>query len=412
MKSLDPKKVSLYRHAPGGVWYVDFASLYPHIFSMFNLFNEVQTNFSDEKNSINVDFAHNSGVWHGNKLFQVRGYYDISEHHPLSKDIGEKLKMRFMLKKEDPTNPMIQALKIFLNSLYGAARSSIFEQIHTPNCGWDCCWLGQQIQEYTENRMSDFGFETIAGDTDSIFVIQNDPKGSHEEQEKFVKECLSTIVDEIKENVPFPAETFTIDIEQYLPYVMWPFSKEAIQLDDGTNMKDEKGRLVKELRGKKKNYVYLYHDKHMLKMKIVGLPIKKDNSTIIGPKILKESLEPIFLEKMRCKVSKREMNKIVSEYLAKPGAVADLAREFKVKPLDTYKCNKDGSPSNNIYAQISAGYFNGQAGVVKLIKNKKVGRAGKTAKYCTIEEAEQNNLSIDDLDLTKLQNELKAFVEN
>jgi len=60
---------------------------------------------------------------------------------------------------------MIYALKIFLNSLYGIVRSSIFEQVHTPNAGWDCCWLGQQIHKYTEQRMTDFGFETIYGDS-------------------------------------------------------------------------------------------------------------------------------------------------------------------------------------------------------------------------------------------------------
>jgi hypothetical protein len=77
------------------------------------------------------------------------------------------------------------------------------------------------IQEYTEKRMSDFGFETIAGDTDSIFVVWKGkdalcppPKENDAfSEQKFVKACLKTIVEEIKANVPFPAETFKIDIE-------------------------------------------------------------------------------------------------------------------------------------------------------------------------------------------------------
>jgi len=43
-----------------GVWYVDFASLYPHIFSMFNLFSEVDPDLFPD-------------AWHGNSLFKVRG---------------------------------------------------------------------------------------------------------------------------------------------------------------------------------------------------------------------------------------------------------------------------------------------------------------------------------------------------
>ncbi len=52
------------------VWYVDFASLYPHIFCMFNLFNEKPESKS---------------TWHGNTLFKVKGHYDVSTFHPLSK---------------------------------------------------------------------------------------------------------------------------------------------------------------------------------------------------------------------------------------------------------------------------------------------------------------------------------------
>lgn len=368
------------------VWYVDFASLYPHIFAQFNLFSEVDPMFNG---------------WHGNDLFKVRGYYDIRKQHKLSQDVVEKLKTRIHLKKEDPGNPMIYALKIFLNSLYGAVRSEIFEQIHTENAGWDCCWLGQQIQEYTEKRMKDFGFETIAGDTDSIFVV-----GEEVVTEEYIKQCLKTVVDEIKANVPFPCETFNIDIEDYLHYVMWPFSLEPVKDENGENKKNEKGRLIKEMRGKKKNYIYIYEKDGSMNIKIAGMPIIKDNATKIGPKILNETLKPLMLERMSAKFTKVEMDTIVKEWLSKPDALKDLAREFKVKPALSYK------KESQIQAQISVGYFNGQAGVINLIKNKKVGRAGKTAKYCTYEEAVENKLEIKDLDLTKLRNELQGFVEN
>jgi len=392
------------------VWYVDFASLYPHIYAMFNLFAEL------DNDGVNGCAELDRPIFHGNELFKVKGHYDISGQHPLSKDVADKIKTRIQLRKEDPKNPLIYMYKIFLNSLYGAQRSEIFEQIHTPNGGWDCCWLGQQINKYTEDRMKDFGFETIAGDTDSIFVVY---KGTRQvltqfgyEEENLVKHCLKTIVDEIKANVPFPCETFDIDIEQYIEYAMWPHDMQPIQGEDGKNLKNEKGRLIKKLQGKKKNYVYIYTKDNKPKLKIMGLPIKKDNSTVLAPRILKEVLEPLFLKNMSAKISEEEMNNIMHEYLNKPDAMKGFIREFKVKPDDSYKPNKDGTPSNNIYAQISRCYFGGQAGVIGLIKNKKIGNTGKTSKYCTWEEAIEECLRIEDVDLVKFKNELKPFIKN
>jgi len=370
------------------VWYVDFTSLYPHIFSMFNLFNETKNIF---------------GAWHGNDIFKVRGYYNVDIQHPLSKDVAEKLKTRIALKKENPDNPEVYALKIFLNSLYGAVRSPIFEKVHTENAGWDCCWLGQQINEYTEKRLLDFGFETIAGDTDSVFVIKKDTNTDN--SETYVKQCLKTIVKEIKDNVPFPVDTFDIDIENYLEYIMFPFSMQPIKDENGNNIKNEKNRLIKKLKGKKKNYLYLYKKDNELKLKIVGMPIIKDNATPLGKIILENELKPAILETKRAKFSKDYIQDLIKQYLSKPDNMKLFAVEWKVKPFISYK-----NPSQ-IQAQISQGYFDGQSGVAHLIKNKKCGNAGKGMKYCTMQEAIEHNLSMNDLDLTKLNNELEPFIE-
>ena len=410
------------------VWYVDFTSLYPHIFAMFNLFSEVDKDvieFYDDMDNI----------WHGNDLFKVKGYYDISKQDELSKDIIDKLKMRKQLKQTDPENPLQYAIKIFLNSLYGAARSPIFEQVHTKNCGWDCCWLGQQINKLAEDMMTEMGFETIAGDTDSIFVVINDKEKSNE---KYVKECLSKVVKKILDNVPFPADTYNIDIEDYLYYVSWSFSEQPIEWDGdsdylegllinkgysledcrnivdfneqntkiGHNVKGLNKRLIKIRKGKKKNYLYIYEKNGEKKVKIAGLPIKKDGATLLAPKIFKEVLEPQILDKQSAKFSREYIESLLEEYLNKPDGFSLLVREYKIKPFDSYK------NASQIQAQISLGYFNGQDGVINLIKNKKCGRAGKTAKYCTVEEAIEHKLELKDLDLSKVRNELEPFVKN
>lgn len=379
------------------VWYVDFTSLYPHIYAMFNLFSEVDP--------LDMDWR-TPNIWHGNDVFEVRGYYDISEQHILSKDVADKLKLRRDIKKEMKVtgiyNPTEYAIKIFLNSLYGAQRSPIFEQIHTPNGGWDCCWLGQQIQILTENMMSQFGFETIAGDTDSIFVMAT---GDTPNTEEHIRECLKTVVQKIKDNVPFPAETYNIDIEHYLEYVMWPFAEQPIQDLNGNNLKNEKGRLIKEYKGKKKNYLYLYKQGDELKLNIMGMPIIKDNATALGKALLEDVLKPKILAEGHAKFDKTWMNEQVQEYLKKPEALDLLSVQYKVKPVTAYK-----NPSQ-IQAQISAGYFDGGDGVIRLIKNKVIGKAGKTAKYCIVDEAIEHCLEMKDIDLTKVTNELEPFIK-
>jgi DNA polymerase elongation subunit (family B) len=371
------------------VWYIDFASLYPHIFSMFNLFSE-------------VNFEEYPEAWHGNEIFKVKGYYNISTWNKLSEEVAKRLEERILLKNTDKENPMIYALKIYLNALYGCARSSIFEKVHTKNCGWDCCWLGQQIQELTEKMMTSFGFEIIAGDTDSLFCRTNNNEYNKKE---YVKECLNKIVQKIKDNVPFPVDTFKIDIEHYIDYIMFPFSLEpVIDIETGKNKKD-KTKLVKERRAKKKNYLYIYENNNKSQIEIIGLPIKKDNATPLGMKIFKEVLEPEILKRKNAKFNKEYIDSIINDYLKNKEIMKLLAVEYKVKKFDTYK------KESQIQAQISEGYFDGREGVISLIKNNKVGKAGLGTKYCTIEEALDNKLTVAELDLTKIYNELEPFIK-
>ena len=370
------------------VWYIDYTSLYPHIFSMFNLFSEVDKDLFPD-------------AWHGNKLFKVKGYYDISKWNVLCEEISKRLKERIHLKKIDKDSPMIYTLKIWLNSLYGASRSSVFEKIHSKNCGWDCCLLGQQIHELTEDMMETFGFETLYGDTDGFMMKAKDEKYNNK---KYVKECLAQIIDIIKDNVPFPVDTFNIDIENYIYYIMFPFSEQPI-IDVETGKKKKiKNRLVKERKGRKKNYLFLYKENDELKTKIVGLPIKKDNATPLGMKIFNEVLEKQIIENKRAKFSKEHIDNIINEYLKNKEIMKLLAVEYRVKRFDTYK------KESQIQAQISKGYFDGREGIISLIKNKSVGKAGLGTKYCTIEEAISNNLTVKELDLDKIYNELEPFI--
>jgi len=373
-----------------GVWYVDVGSLYPHMFAMANLPAEI-------KNVITHDGKH---IWHGNDIFKVKGYYNISKWHPLSEYIASKLKERIALKESDKNNPMVYTLKIFLNGLYGIFRSPIFEKIHTPNCGWDCCWLGQQVQALIKEMLEQFGFEVVMGDTDSCFFIA---KEGTENTKEYVRDCLNQIAEVIKDNFPFPIDTFKIGIEHYLDYLMVPFEEQPIVGEDGKNLKNG-NRLILERKGKKKNYVMVYKDKDEVVVDLVGLPIKKDNATALGMRIYEEVLKPEIIKNMRAKFPASYIQKVLNDYLKKPEIMELISQEYKVKSAQSYK-------NNAIQKQISTSYFGGQEGVIKLIKNNKVGKVGKGTFYCTIQEAIDAKLTADELDLEKVNQELSPFVE-
>jgi len=419
------------------VWYVDYASLYPHIMCMFNLFAEADE--GTEK------------AWHGNDMFQVKGYYDVSYKHKLAVEVEKKLKERLDLKAKDKNHPMVGTLKIWLNALYGVLRSPLFEKIHTPNGGWDCCWIGQQIQEFAQRELEKYGFEAIYGDTDSVMIRGTKP---YHNDRDFIKTCLKQIIKKISANVPFPIETFDIAIETFCEYMLFPFAdqelvdektrklitlkfsqknmtekeeqevdhfiieeqdKKKVIIDTKTNEIVKIGRSwVKERMGRKKNYLYLYKDKGELQVKLVGLPIKKSGATKLAFKMYEEILEPKILKEKTAKFSKKFVQGHLDSYLKNKEILQLLSREFKIKPYESYrtaKCKKEGKEPTTIYAQISKGYFNKGDGVINLIKNYKIGKAGKGDKYCTVEEAIEAKLTLKDLDLEKVNNELEVFIK-
>lgn len=370
------------------VFICDFSSLYPHIFAMFNLFSEMPSNMCGKY------------VWHGNDVFKVKGNYDSSRPNTLSKLVIDFLKKRMELKKTDPKNPLIYTYKIFLNGLYGVVRSSIFEQVYKPNAGWDCCWLGQQCQKIMEDTLLEFGFTRIFGDTDSLAVKNIDTtKNTHE----FLRECLDKAVKKIQDNALFKVDTFDISIEKKVDYIMFPWEAQPVIGEDGKNIKI-KNRLVKERKAKKKNYLYVYENKGVKEIEIKGLPIIKDNATRLGLEIYENILKKKIIEKNSAKFPKEEIDDIINEYLKKPNILDTISVEYKVKPFTTYK-------TNCIQAQISKSYFGNGDGVIRLIKNKKVGKAGKgKVLYCSLEEAQEAKLLSEDLDLEKVYNELEPFI--
>jgi len=106
-----------------------------------------------------------------------------------------------------------------------------------------------------------------------------------------------------------------------------------------------------------------------------------------------------------------------------------MIRTYDCKAAHEYKpqTTKEGLdvPSSNIYAQVSRGYTDSLGGEVSLIKNRKAGQIGNAIKkikegkkltkadwfYGTLEECKAAGVTKEDLDLSKIYNELAPFVK-
>jgi len=389
--------------------YLDEASKYPHTFAEFGLFNEVDV--SDWEDADIAVALKKGDLWHGNELFRVKGYYWIDEQHPLGKDVIEKLKVRFNIKKilksgetiPDDERKRLEALeyaiKIFLNALYGAVRSPIFEQIHSPNAGYDCCWIGQQIHECVEKYFNKQGYEARGGFTDSWFFKYTGP--GETPSKKSIIEIADKCMCELQEHMPFPADTHIIGYECHMDYVMFHYDS-------------------KEKRYKKNNYCYITDGK----VKIVGFPIKKSNASKLGKLVYKKYLEAEILTSNHAKFDSDWLIDLVDSEIN----IADMVVSYDCKPADAYKPRIDKKtgfevPSSNIYAQVSRGYTDSLGGKVTLVKNRKAGKIGNAITrlgegkplgkahwyYGTVEECEAAGVTIHDLDKTKIYNELAPF---
>lgn len=386
-----------------GAHYLDETSKYPHLFSEFNLFSEVDVT---GKSKETIQKAIDMGLlFHGNEKFKCRGYYDIRKHGNLEIALITKLKTRFAIKKvlknykktgirdiEVPellkdvipdnklTDEIIEklqgleyAIKIFANSLYGAVRDAVFEQISTPNAGYDCCWIGQQLHKYVQDFLESKGFKVVGGFTDSWFVENKNISADE------ITKLVNNYLNELKQYMPFPEDTHTIGYECYIDYIVYNKDKKTNQY-------------------KKNNYAFISDNK----IKIVGFPIKKENANKLSLYLFKNFLEKEALEKGRIKFDKSYLNNLIHQELQKDITLA--AVNFKCNDFNSYK--KEGQ----IQAQISKHYLDGKSGNINVIKNTKYGKVGQGDKYCSIDEVKKYNIQIKDLVLDKVWNELEPFI--
>jgi DNA polymerase I len=341
--------------ARGKIMYYDFSSLYPSVYIMHNLFS---SNCSCCKD--------NSEKWHGSEMFpNIIGYYCKKTPGKIENMIADMLaKRREMKKNKDPREKIY---KICLNSIYGLSSSGLFKQVYRPNMSADCCKIAQSCIKYAMKKFIDAGYIVLMGDTDSC-VIEVPENKTVEESKILAKQ----IAKELSDASPFPFSNFELKLEAEIKYMQF--------------FRDTDGSL------KKKNYIYVNQENQIT---IKGLDVIQKDCSQISKYIFETIVKPKILNELDCKFKKSEIDKIIKDMLSKD--ITLIAKRFNIKN-SKYKTN------TSIYSLIKEIHGDGE---ILLVKNKRLG-AGKSVKYCNLEQAKQ--LKFQDLDLSDVYSELEPFI--
>lgn len=346
---------------------LDYNSLYPHIFSQCNL------------------YSHNrfGKGWNGNKKFKVKGWYNDEEMGAI-----EKLLMKFYsLRKEykKVNDPREYAIKIIINTAYGLSGNPSFKHLYNQTTASDCTSLARQWVMLARTRLAEAGLEVIYTDTDSIYFRVNNGENYMNVKDNIVKE--------IKDNVPFPQDTFDLGIDYEISN-MWFFKGKVVKDDD--KYMDEMDIVNRPKGFMKKNYIFLTNSGEVV---VKNLGVRKKSTSALSRHIFWEILVPRIKAERKVKWSKTFFKNLINELLAKDLELATV--RFNVKGVSAYK------NASQIQCQIAERYG---AGIHFLVPNKHFGIGKGTKKYCLVNEFKDKNMTIDDLDLTGVWSELGYFI--
>jgi len=332
----------------GNIVEIDFTSAYPHAFLMGNLYYPVERGEG----------------WNGGDYFNLNGVYNDTKMSVIGKALRDILRERLKAKKNDEKAKNL-SYKIVINSAYGLTGNYKFKTLYNLTTASDCTkivrtWLRKIAKTLEEN-----GFFCIYGFTDSIFV-KIPPESNKEELMFLVNKCI----EDIKQNMPFPQDTFGMDIDEEIKLI-WFVAKN----------------------------VYLY--------------VTKDNQIKYKNTLFNKNTPKAVMQVFNKYMSKKIINDLDVNFTQAELETA-LKQILKDNPEYSAEEYKVGSPGNynvtsSLYYQIAKKYG---AGRHFLIPNTKGIGVGKAKNYCTLEEFKQNNLTHEDINIKQLMQHLNPFIRN
>lgn len=352
----------------GNIYCLDYTSLYPSIYHQCNL-------FSPKKNG-----------WHGGISFKTIGEYENEIQGKIEKLLKKFYEMRLEFKKNK--DPREHSIKIIINASYGITGNPLFKHLYNEITASDCTFLARQWILLARKYFRDAGYKNLYSDTDSIYVLD------HLNDIQKLNEIKNKIVEFIKNSVPFPYEKFNMNLEDEISDIFF-FKNKKISINKTDAFMDEDDIKNKPLKLLKKTYIYITKSGNII-YKNIG---KKKNFSALSQKIFKEILLPKIKNEKIIKWDKTFFVKTINELLSKDISLATI--RYSVNKFDFYKL------STQLQAQISKKYG---SGIHFLIPNKKFG-VGIGKKFCTYKEFIENNLLINDIDLTNTWSDLDYFIK-
>ena len=326
----------------GDIYIVDYASLYPHIFMMGNLYSPSKIGWSG------------SGVIPSITVNDADGVQGTYSRTPgvVEQTIQKLYNRRAKLKSEGASGGEEYAIKIVINTMYGITGSSKFVSLYNKTTASDCCAIGRRMNKHAKQVFINNGYKCIYGDTDSVFV-----EDVHHDRARLEK-VIKSIIDIQLKSVNIPISTHSLEIESRVTH-MWFFRKD---LSEGGGFA-------------KKFYIYKTDDGEI---HLKGIRVVRGDCSAFAKHIYKKYIKPkmmldespMFSAGVLYNIAKRE---IVDN-------IDLLAKRYRVRKFEEYK-----APATGIHAQISKRYG---AGEHYLVINKKIG-AGKQNKYAKREELEK-----------------------
>lgn len=367
----------------GNILLFDFSSLYPNLFIMGNLFGnncECCNKYENEKWNGNNFFK-----WNGNNFFKIKGEYCTKSLSKASQMLKKFYLDRLELKKSKDVKEY--AIKIIINSLYGAVANPVFKNIHNLTAAEDCTSLGRQFILYARKRFREEGYKNLLTDTDSCMIKIPDGKTKEDAQK-----LANKIVEELLEHMPFAWKEFQFKIDAEITNVFFFQGKEHELKDEFLDVEDIEN---KKLQLKKKWYLYLTTDG---KLVYKGLTPKKKSCSAITRKIFREYLIPKIIAEKKVRFPKSYFEKLIKKLLEEDIKLASV--RYDVKAEEEYKI------SSQLQAQIAKKYG---AGIHFLIPNTRFG-VGKDKKYCSLTEFNGLHLKYEHLELSGIWAELECFI--
>ncbi len=338
----------------GNIVNLDFTSAYPHALMMGNL-------YSPSKKG-----------WNGGEYFSIDGTYNNKEQGKIEKALKDIFTIRLKAKREGDKIKS-QAYKICINSQYGLTGNPIFKTFYNPTTASDCTHIVRTWLRKIAKKLEVDGFKILYGFTDNIIVQIPD-----ESNEKELMYVVKKFINEVKSNMPFPLETFDMELEERMKFI-WFVTKNCYLWVTDENKVKYKSTLL---------------NKNTPKV------IMEVFNEYVKPKIIKE-LDVNFTED---NLTKRIVNKLEKD-------ISLASQEYKVGDLNSYKVK------TSLQYQASEKYGEGRHYLIPNNKMIGIGKAKRTKKrnpirYCTIEEFNTNNLEIKDIELKRLLQHIKPFIKD